>query len=256
VWPAAGFFLYLVVHGVSDEFLYYRSGFTLVAIAVAVIVLAAVETRSPVVSFLSVRPLRAVGRVSYGLYIWHLAVFIGVLYFLGQWPQPARFAAGIAITALVCVASWHLVEQPFLRWKERLDSDPREIDAPTPVTGSPSVAVKRSRQSRALLVAAGVVCVATVVGLGALAAETPKSPPPKSWPVTAEMVAVPTATGNNIYAAAHALSEEHLNVKIVKRTSSTTPTGTVLTQDPRAGTRVHRGTVVTIVVSIGPAPNP
>ncbi len=62
---ALAFFAY-VGHTFSDALL-YRGGYTLIAIALAVIVLAVLETNWSANRVLQLRPLRAVGRISYGI---------------------------------------------------------------------------------------------------------------------------------------------------------------------------------------------
>ncbi len=55
----------------------YSGGFFLIGLSVAAVVLAVVAApRSIVPRFLSLTPIRYVGRISYGLYIWHWPIFI------------------------------------------------------------------------------------------------------------------------------------------------------------------------------------
>jgi hypothetical protein len=61
---------------------------------------------------LSVAPLRGLGQISYGLYLWHWPIFIWLrpdAVDLGRWPL---FAVRVAVALVVAVASYHLVEQP------------------------------------------------------------------------------------------------------------------------------------------------
>lgn len=69
---------------------------------------------------LSASPVRAVGRISYGLYVYHgfTPYLLGryVPGFTGmEWPVRALWLT--AATAVIAVVSWHLLEQPFLRLK-------------------------------------------------------------------------------------------------------------------------------------------
>jgi hypothetical protein len=91
----------------------YSGGFFLIGLAVAGIILAAVAApRSVVPRLLSLSPVRYVGRISYGLYIWHWPIFI--------WLDHARtglsgyelFALRVLVTFAVSVVSFHLVERP------------------------------------------------------------------------------------------------------------------------------------------------
>jgi peptidoglycan/LPS O-acetylase OafA/YrhL len=96
----------------------YRGGFGLVALGAS---LAAIATTipGPLAFCLDRKPLRALGRVSYGVYLWH-------------WPAitlltPARsgidgaplLAARLAVTAAGTAVSWALVERPFAGWRPR-----------------------------------------------------------------------------------------------------------------------------------------
>jgi peptidoglycan/LPS O-acetylase OafA/YrhL len=116
----------------------YRGGFTAVAFAVAVVVLAVVDGRWIGTRVLSFGPLRLIGRVSYGLYLWHLAVFFAVARYTPDWPTPARIVFAFGLTALFTALSWHFVEQPALRLKHRLDrramSDDTSVYDPTAPT--------------------------------------------------------------------------------------------------------------------------
>ncbi len=111
--------------GAGDPFL-YRGGFTLIALTVGVILIAVLETDWVVNRFLRLRPLRAVGRVSYGLYIWHLAIFNAVTRYGRFWNPWWQTIVALGLTAVATCASWFLVERPFLRWKDRLEHAYRE----------------------------------------------------------------------------------------------------------------------------------
>ena len=134
-WVALGYFLYLVRHGAGDPFL-YRGGYTLVALAVGTMLLAILRTDWLVNRVLRAGPLRAVGRVSYGLYIWHLAVFNAVLRYGRYWPPITQATVALSVAALATCGSWFLVERPFLRWKDRLATGKRDHDKPSPQTKS------------------------------------------------------------------------------------------------------------------------
>ena len=109
---AVGLVLLLVLTDDSSQWL-YRGGFLLVAL-VAAILLAAVVARPDglVGRVLSLAPIVWIGKISYGLYLWHWPVYVIL--------SPARMGmSGIAlllvrfaVTFAIATASYYLVEMP------------------------------------------------------------------------------------------------------------------------------------------------
>lgn len=94
----------------------YHGGSVLFALAAAAVVATAVVVRhGPVAWVLALRPLRAVGRVSYGLYLWHWPVFLAVTHARTGSTGGALLVARLAVTALLTVASYELIERPVRR---------------------------------------------------------------------------------------------------------------------------------------------
>jgi peptidoglycan/LPS O-acetylase OafA/YrhL len=91
----------------------YSGGFFLIGLSVAGVIVAAVAApRSIVPRFLALAPLRYVGRISYGLYIWHWPIFIWLNHQRLDLYGWQLFAVRAAVTFAVSVASFHLVERP------------------------------------------------------------------------------------------------------------------------------------------------
>ena len=95
-------------------------------------VVAAVAARPPAV--LSCAPLRGLGTISYGLYLWHLPVLLW-LRFEGLLPARLRRPVdrGRGAQRAVAIASWVLVERPVIEaagrwrpWTRRVPSFPAE----------------------------------------------------------------------------------------------------------------------------------
>ena len=138
-WIALAYFLYLVRVGAGNPFL-YRGGFTVIALALGLVLLAVLETGWVVNRLLCTRPLRAVGRVSYGLYIWHLAIFTALARYDRPWSPAVQAVVALGLTALATCGSWFLVERPFLRWKDRLESAAAAVGAAPVAPDGPDAA--------------------------------------------------------------------------------------------------------------------
>jgi peptidoglycan/LPS O-acetylase OafA/YrhL len=95
-------------------------------LAWAIIILWMVTRRRTFVhSALSFPPLLWVGRISYGLYLWHY-FFVGFVRDQ-PWPLSAKLAVGLALSFVVTTCSYYLLERPFLTLKERFaPSGPRD----------------------------------------------------------------------------------------------------------------------------------
>lgn len=101
-------------HQVSgDRPFLYRGGFLLVSfLTLCLIAVAAYMPSHPVARALALPPVRYVGRISYGLYLFHYPLFLildrGVVGASGETLLAVRLAA----TAAMAVLSFHLVETP------------------------------------------------------------------------------------------------------------------------------------------------
>jgi peptidoglycan/LPS O-acetylase OafA/YrhL len=100
----------------------FVEGMTAVAAASALLVAGVVAAPSGALArLLALRPLVWVGRVSYGLYLFHFPIFLAVGTESTGWPAPAVLAARLGLTLAVTVASWRWIEQPFLRAKRAFE---------------------------------------------------------------------------------------------------------------------------------------
>jgi peptidoglycan/LPS O-acetylase OafA/YrhL len=141
-WVAAGVLAWSVLVARWEKPTLYLGGFTVVAVACGVLALAVLpESAWPVARAMHWAPLRALGIVSYGVYLWHLPVFVAAQRYLADVPVAGRAVIACAITAIVTSLSWFLVERPFLRWKSRLDHRaPGQTGAPPGGLGTLDVA--------------------------------------------------------------------------------------------------------------------
>ena len=84
-------------------------------LASAIVLWAVVTGRARVLErLLAVRPLVALGRISYSLYLWHLLVI-----WTGERQLGIPPALGLVVAVGVAALSYRFVEQPFLRLKRR-----------------------------------------------------------------------------------------------------------------------------------------
>ncbi|HEX4433648.1 MAG TPA: acyltransferase family protein [Acidimicrobiales bacterium] len=91
----------------------YSGGFFLIGLSVAAIILAAVAApRSVVPWLLSLSAIRYVGRISYGLYIYHWPLFIWIDHSRTGLSGYSLFGFRVLVTFAVSVVSFHLVERP------------------------------------------------------------------------------------------------------------------------------------------------
>jgi len=94
----------------------YFGGLTLAALATAALIAHAVTSPgSPTARILSLKPLVYLGRISYGVYLWHWPLFTFVTSDstgLSRWPLLAVRLLG---TAAIALASFYLLEQPIRR---------------------------------------------------------------------------------------------------------------------------------------------
>ena len=106
----------------EDLMLYQYGGYTLVALSMGLILVVLVVWPPKVaLSVLRFTPLVWIGRISYGLYLWHWPVRWFV-YQKAALPSAAQLVVGVALSLLLTTLSYYFVEKPFLRWKKRFGS--------------------------------------------------------------------------------------------------------------------------------------
>ena len=68
---------------------------------------------NPVARLVGLKPLVAVGLISYSLYLWHWPVYVIARYYLIRVPTAAEGLALAALAVLLATLSWRYVERPF-----------------------------------------------------------------------------------------------------------------------------------------------
>jgi SGNH domain (fused to AT3 domains) len=93
----------------------YRGGLVGCSVLAALVVAAIGSEGGPVAWLLATRLMGWLGTRSYGLYLWHWPIFVGLGIVQRSSPEWWRVAAGVAVTALASEASYRLVEMPIRR---------------------------------------------------------------------------------------------------------------------------------------------
>lgn len=104
----------------TDKFLYCGT-ISVFSMSIGVIILWIITRRKSIVKLLlELKPLRWVGQISYGLYLWHF-----VFYEFGKKTFeafPVQLIVGISLAFTVSATSFYLIEKPFLKLKEKFSS--------------------------------------------------------------------------------------------------------------------------------------
>ena len=114
---------WLWTHADGTDAWLYRGGFTAAALAVAVVLAHAVASpRGPTAWVLALPPLVWLGRISYGLYLWHWPLFQFVTAERTGLSGPALLGMRCGLTVAVATVSFYAIEQPIRRgrWMRRL----------------------------------------------------------------------------------------------------------------------------------------
>jgi peptidoglycan/LPS O-acetylase OafA/YrhL len=94
----------------------YRGGFLLASLSVAVVIVSVTQPdRGLLGRALSWAPLRWIGMISYGLYLWHWPVYLTFTGTRTGLSGTGLLLARVAVTTAVATASFYLVERPIRR---------------------------------------------------------------------------------------------------------------------------------------------
>jgi peptidoglycan/LPS O-acetylase OafA/YrhL len=117
----AAYMLWLVWRMSEHTDALYQGGFFVAAVAVSFVIASVVQPESGTLgAVLSWAPLRWIGRVSYGLYLWHWPVYLTVTHArTGLDGAPLLFAR-LAVTVALATLSFYAVEQPIRQRRFRL----------------------------------------------------------------------------------------------------------------------------------------
>ena len=123
-----------------DGALVYNGGFTLISIGTAAVILDLLLFPSTLSRCFEFAPLVWIGKISYGLYLWHFPIFEASRRLFEGKTSPVFYqVAGLVFTFMVASASYYFLEQPFLKLRCRISkNDPTThlLSVPTRMTES------------------------------------------------------------------------------------------------------------------------
>ena len=132
----------------------YPDGFVVLDVAVAAVIAAVMLVpRSIVGRVFSLPPIRAVGLISYGLYLWHFPIFLWLTADSTELTGTALLLLRFAVTFTVSILSFLIIEQPVRR--RRLPT--RFVVAAAPVAAAGAVASVMLGSAGSTATAAGVL---------------------------------------------------------------------------------------------------
>ncbi len=110
----------------------YQYGFLLITLSSAVIILDLTSSSNTwMAKLLGFPGIVWVGKISYGLYIWHYPIVVLLSW---RWFWPRIFVLGTSITFLMASLSYYFVERPFLSMKTRYRASSRsDTEPPSPL---------------------------------------------------------------------------------------------------------------------------
>jgi peptidoglycan/LPS O-acetylase OafA/YrhL len=125
MWPVASGGLLAILFLLPHRNVFAQTAGLSIAALLTAIMIAGFRRETPLKSLLSIRPLVYIGKISYGFYLWHYPIVLGLL----QYGTIGKMAA-LMLSFGLASASYHWIELRFLAQKKQFAA------RPTTVTGS------------------------------------------------------------------------------------------------------------------------
>jgi peptidoglycan/LPS O-acetylase OafA/YrhL len=120
-WIAAAFLIFVLAFTNEYGPFLYLGGFDGIDIACAILLLAILDGRWGGRRLFELRPLVAMGTVSYAFYLWHLPVFFAIRHFDTHWNDVVRVVVAFSVTLALTLISWFALEKPLMAWSNRME---------------------------------------------------------------------------------------------------------------------------------------
>ncbi|MCX8560346.1 acyltransferase [Mycolicibacterium mucogenicum] len=95
-------------------------------------------------------PLVFLGRICYGLYIWHFPIFMFIMFGFGITHPVVAGLIGVPLTFAAAILSWRFIESPFLKAKDRIPIQ-GPAHATRKLSPSPSPGIRWQRRESLLI---------------------------------------------------------------------------------------------------------
>jgi peptidoglycan/LPS O-acetylase OafA/YrhL len=166
----------------------YHGGFVILSVATAVVVAAVVHPAGRLGDALGVAPLRWIGVRSYGIYLWHLPIFVLTTPPRDHGIDLTRATLQVAATLVVAALSWRWIEEPIRYWRTGR-ARPRPEGLSYRIPGRRRYNLRFLPEIAAVIVLAAIVATLTAASNGG--SSSAASPPPA---VVAKPLSAPLST--------------------------------------------------------------